>query len=367
MHIAIDARLYGLKHAGIGRYVKNLIDQLARLDTINHYTLIVAPGTKIEVKPQNCQVIISTAKHYSLAEQTHLLTQLNAIPADLFHFPHFNVPLLFNRPYIVTIHDLLWHEKKGSQVTTLNPLIYRVKYLGYRLVIWAAAVKALRVITPTHYVANAVTQAFSLPASKVKVTYEAADEIFHRKHPQKKSLLKKYQLPEPFIFYLGSLYPHKNVLSVVRALKQVPEYQLVISSARNVFSERFLKQVAALGMKDRVRLINFASDEEVIQLFMQAQALVLPSESEGFGLTGLEAMAMGTPVICSDQPVLREIYKDGAIFVDTKSPKAIAESLKRLKQKGDFVEKKNKAQGIAREYSWRKMAQETLAIYQHAV
>ena len=153
MKIGIDARLYGLRHAGIGRYTQNLIGELAKIDRQNHYLLFVTDPKVIDPLPDNFQLVGANIRHYTWAEQTQFLRLLNSYRFDFLHATHFNVPFFYRRPFIVTIHDLLWHHKIGLSVTTLNPAVYLIKYLGYRATVRNAVSRAVNIIThaPTEW------------------------------------------------------------------------------------------------------------------------------------------------------------------------------------------------------------------------
>lgn len=361
MHIALDARLAGLDHAGIGRYISNLIEELGKIDISNHYTLIVRPKFKIQLPNSNWQVVVAKSRHYSVAEQLEMLLLLKKIKPDVFHVPHFNAPVFYQGRLVVTIHDLLWHEKIGFKATTLNGLVYLIKYFGYRLVMRVAVKKAKFILTPTDVIKQKILDTFAIAQDKVVVTKEAASQIFF----QQPSPYPDFSSHKPYLFYTGSLYPHKNVLTLVKSLQFMPNFKLFVSSARSVFVKDFMKQVKNLKLKDRVVHLGFLSDKELVAWYKQAEALVLPSLSEGFGLTGLEAMAAGVVVLCSDNLVLREVYGRAPVYVDTSSPKAIARAVTGLTQAKKITHQKY-GLSLAKTYSWHKMAVETLSIYSKA-
>ena len=368
MKIAIDARLYGLKHAGIGRYILNLVNKLADLDKENHYTIITNSDTKIEKRPKNSTIIRSDILHYSLREQFIFLQLINSLDVDLVHFPHFNVPIMCKKKYVVTIHDLLWHEKIGFNVTTLHPLKYLLKYWGYRFVIRNAVTRASHVITPANVVKQAVIKTFSKDRKHVSVTYEAAQEHFFQPTNREKDL-KKYGLPKTFFIYTGSLYPHKNVNILIDVLEKLPkEFSLVIASSRNIFSKRFKSLVKQRDLSSRVQMLGFVPDTVLPSLYQKPLALLLPSQSEGFGLTGLEAMAASLPVICSKHSVMKEIYSSAAIYVDTTNSQEIADEILKLhlnsKLQKEYI---IRGQHRAKDFSWETMAQQTIEIYQNQV
>lgn len=365
MRIAIDARLYGLDHAGIGRYTQNLIAELAKTDHRNHYFLFVRDPRSIDKLPKNFTPIKANINHYTLAEQTSFLSLLNRHQFDLIHFTHFNVPLFFQRPFIVTIHDLLWHEKIGLSATTLNPAKYLIKYLGYRLVVRNAVTRSRHIITPTTAVKSNIHQHFGTDLDKISVTYEAADRVYSHPDPAPKTLLEKYHLTTPFIIYTGSLYPHKNVDTLIKSLHHLPHINLAIVSARNIFHDRTKHLVASLGLSERVTFTGFVPDSDLASLYTKALALVQPSQSEGFGLTGIEAMATGLPVVCSPNSVMKEVYGTSALYTNTSNSQRLAASISKLANTPSLRQKyATRGRRQASVYSWDQLARDTLAIYQ---
>jgi glycosyltransferase involved in cell wall biosynthesis len=154
---------------------------------------------------------------------------------------------------------------------------------------------------------------------------------------------------------------------LVRAVKNLNKERRIYSvivCARNIFYERFLEKVKKLKAKDYVNFVGFVPDEELVAIYQQAEAFIFPSLIEGFGLPGLEAMACGLPVLASDIPVFREIYRDGVIYFDPLSSDDLAEKIKKIIE--DRKLRKNlklKARKLVYLYSWEKMAKKTIKIY----
>jgi glycosyltransferase involved in cell wall biosynthesis len=203
------------------------------------------------------------------------------------------------------------------------------------------------------------------------VTYEGVDESIKSKKDS--HILERYHIKKPFLLYVGNVYPHKNIEKLIGAVKRLAEdyrfpVSLVVVCARSVFWERLKKKVGQLGAEKYVNLAGFVPDEELAEIYRQAKVYVFPTLSEGFGLPGLEAMAQGLPVAASDIPVLREIYKDSVLYFDPHDSKDMAEKIKKLLTDKKLQEKLKK-QGLAliKNYSWGKMAQETLLVYQKAI
>ncbi|MBM3205322.1 glycosyltransferase family 4 protein [Candidatus Shapirobacteria bacterium] len=370
MKIVIDARMYGLENAGIGRYLVNLINQIEKIDEENKYLILLREKyyRSLVFKNKNFFKILANYPHYSFQEQIFLPIQLFKLKPNLVHFPHFNIPLFWWGKFVVTIHDLIKKESKGTKTTTRAPFFYWVKYYVHLFLINQAVKKSVKIITPSYYWQKELVKIYSIPKNKIEVTYEGVDEnLLNKKNdlnPQK--ILQKYKIKKPFVVYTGSLYPHKNVERLVGAVKKINQgLNLVVVCARNVFYERFKKAVGKIGAQNFVNLVGFVPDEDLASLYQQAEAFVFPSFWEGFGLPGLEAMATGLPVISSNASCLPEIYGEAALYFNPLDTNDIAEKIamvvgNKAKQK-DLIEK-----GLVqvKKYSWQKMARETLQVYE---
>lgn len=173
MRIIIDARLYGLENAGLGRYTINLINELQKIDTRNEYLVLLRKKYFNQLNlASNFKKISVDINHYSLEEQIKLPKIIKNLKPDLVHFLHFNIPVLFKGKYIVTIHDLLMHKQRGLEATTLTPSRYFLKRLGYKFVFGNAVRGAIKIIVPSQAVKDEVCYYYKLDTQKVIVTYE---------------------------------------------------------------------------------------------------------------------------------------------------------------------------------------------------
>ncbi|OGV92984.1 hypothetical protein A3B57_04330 [Microgenomates group bacterium RIFCSPLOWO2_01_FULL_47_10] len=373
MKIGIDARMYGLENAGIGRYIKNLLTHLFAIDKTNSYTIFLRSRYSRTLKvPKNVTKVTANFAHYSLDEQTKLVRLLNNHKVDLMHFPHFNVPLLYRKPFVVTIHDLLWHKTKGLGVTSLSPFKYAFKYLGYRAVVNHALASSEAILVPSQFVKQEVVHYGGLDR-KITVTYEGVDTHLPKvKTGNFAKLAKTWHIKSPFIVYTGSVYPHKNVKRLILAVKHYHEMshqslQLVIISSRTIFLDTIRKFVKQHQLGTSVSFTGFLPDSDIKAIYGQAIALVHPSLSEGFGLTGLEAMALGVPVISSHAGSLPEVYGQAALYIDPKNVGDIAGKIK------DLIEHPAMRQNLidsgyrqVAKFDWQATAQTTLGVYQSA-
>jgi len=373
MRIGIDARLYGPEHAGLGRYVTRLVQDLLKSKTKNHYVLFLRRKYLKEYESyENITVKEVNLPIYGFLEQLVLPFVFAKEHLDLLHIPHFNAPLLYPGKLIITIHDLIKHRSKGRDTTTRHPFLYSIKRLGYLFLVSSVVHKAKHIIVPSQFVKDDLANKFKLDKNKITVTYEAVDSAIRKvdlQPAEKKQVLAKNGLVQPFIVYTGSVYPHKNVDLLIDAVikhnqtKEV-DLQLAIICARNVFYERVSQKIIQKGAQSFVKMLGFKTDEEVSQLYSLALCLVHPSKMEGFGLTGLEALKVGLPVISAASSCLPEVYGSAALFFDPESRDDLVNKLEMII--GDpSLRKDLSAKGIsqAKKYSWRRMGKETRAIY----
>jgi len=376
--IVIDARLYGLKHAGIGRYITNLLKAIKVLKKDYQFQLLVSQKDLAVVKKELgdfYQYYPLKSAHYSLKEQWEIKQFLEQIKPDLVHFPHFNLPLLYSGKYVVTIHDLIKHFFKGRATTTKRPLVYWPKYLAYRLLVKRAVMKARAVIVPTFWWQEKLADFYKIKKSQIFVTHEGVDEFFLKKGDRfltaERKLLKKYGLTnKDFLIYTGSVYPHKNIARLIKALKQIDKKEvfLAVVCARSVFSKRLEQMAKRLKMDSRVKFLGFVPDQELVVLYQQALALVQPSLMEGFGLTGLEAMACGCPVVSSNTTCLPEVYGKAVLYFDPLDEREIKKAI--LKILNNPISRKkliDLGRKQAAKFSWAKTAEKTIKVYQKAL
>ncbi len=375
MKIIIDARMYGLEHTGIGRYIINLINQIDKIsfqsEDKNEYIILLRKKyfDSLVFKNKNIKKILADYSHYSFKEQFLLPFQLFLLKPNVVHFPHFNVPFLWFGKYVVTIHDLIKHQSRGIKTTTHSPFMYWLKHIFYLFIVYSAVKRAKKVITPSKWWKNELIKIYNLTQDKVVVTYEGVDDKFKFKKESSSNVLDKFKIKKPFVIYTGSLYPHKNADRLLGAIIRINrekkiKLNLVLVCARNFFLKRFEKKVKDKKAESLVKLIGFVDDKDLVALYKEAEAFVFPSLLEGFGLTGLEAMSLGLPTICSSASCLPEVYGQAVAYFDPLDINDMVEKIIQVVSDDDFKKCLTKA-GFkkVKEYSWNKMAKETLMIY----
>jgi glycosyltransferase involved in cell wall biosynthesis len=352
-NILIDARLYGPKHTGIGRYTKNLLLALTKQKNFSKYNFSVLL-TELHPELKNYKQIITKIPHYSWQEQIFLPSTIQNLRPNLVHFTHFNKPIFYKGKSVITIHDLIKHFFRGKETTTKNPITYWPKYWLY-LILTKINIQNNYLITPSNYWRDLIIKKFNVNPNKIITTHEAADPTFTNLKLQSSS-----KIPKNYIIYTGNLYPHKNIEVIIKALKYLPNIKLKIIGARDYFLSKYKEEYKN---NHQIEFLGYIPDKKFKELYSKALCLVHPSLMEGFSLTGLEAMALNCPVISSNYSCLPEIYGDSVLYFDPHNPQDLAQKIKTLTpQKRQDLISKGKQQ--VKKYSWKETARQTLQFYE---
>ncbi|NQU83625.1 MAG: glycosyltransferase family 4 protein [Parcubacteria group bacterium] len=367
MRIGIDARFFGTE-TGIGRYVKEIIKHLEEIQSEHEFVIFLRKENYNLYQPKNKKFkkVLADVKWYGLAEQTEFPKLIEKEKIDLMHFPNFNVPFLYKKPFVVTIHDLILLKYPSTRATTLGPIKFFIKYLFYRLTIQRAIRDARFVITPSEFTKKEVIKNFRKPEHKIIVTHEGVSfNLSDTECPTSfDGCTASYK---PYFLYVGNVYPHKNIEGLVKAFKifskyRNDKYKLVLVGKEDYFWRRLKKE---LGGFENIVFCGYVPDEDLIRLYQNAAAYIFPSFCEGFGLPGLEAMINGVPVLASNSSCLPEIYGNAAAYFN---PQSLDEMVKKMSEIAYNSEFRNnlKKEGYeqVKKYSWKKCAQETLNIYE---
>lgn len=374
MRIGIDARFFGGEHSkGLGRYTQKLIEHLLHIDQRNQYVLFMQAETMAGWKPKasNIEIVLAPYRWYSLAEQIFMPLLIRKYKLDFIHFPHFNVPLIYRGPFIVTIHDLILHRFPTERATTLDPIKYKLKRLAYYRVMRHAALAARHIITVSEYSKQDIISEFPTVHNNISVTYEAVDSLVTADTTiDSVALLQQHTIQKPYLLYVGNAYPYKNLeilLQVIAKLKAQKKlsFQLVLVGKEDYFYKRLKHLAWVMDVDDAVVFTGFIADQDLPILYKEALAYIFPSKYEGFGLPPLEAMHYGTPVLASHAASLPEILGDAALYFDYQSVNDIIEQILKLQTNSvlrtDLITKGTEQVKL---YNWERMARATLELYE---
>ncbi len=266
-----------------------------------------------------------------------------------------------------------------KKVTTFHDLIFfrYPEYYDFKSRLWQwqmsygyEARSSDKVIAVSEATKRDLIKLCAVDPSRIEVVYEAAAEYYSIPSTPElfERLKEKHDLPEQYLFYVGSLEPRKNIGSVVRALDQIRNLsgdtmKLVISGGKSWLTSEVYRLIEELKLENQVIFTGRVTEEEKIALYNHALALVFPSFYEGFGLMILEAYAAGCAVITSNVSSLPEIAGSAALLVDPHKPEDLAAAILRLKQDSNLrTELIAKGRARAQQFSWDAAAQHTLNI-----
>ncbi|MAF20519.1 MAG: glycosyl transferase family 1 [Parcubacteria group bacterium] len=365
IRIGIDARFFGPRQKGLGRYVQKLVENLEKTDLTNSYVIFLRKKNWSEYQPTNpnFKKVLADYPWYSLKEQILMPLKIRQTQVDLMHFPHFNVPIFYKKPFVITIHDLILKKFPTRRASTLDPMRYWFKNLAYQIVINSAVKRAKKIIAVSEFTKKDILKYFKTDSKKIKVIYEGTSGIgLSRPNPNK---------TKPYLLYVGNAYPHKNLKRLILAFKKVAgnkqgDLRLVLVGEIDYFYKRLKSfvQNSQSSISDSVVFADFISNQELADLYQNASLYVFPSLCEGFGLPPLEAMACQLPVVCSKTSCLPEVLGSGAVYFNPQSVDDMADKILQILKDKELQDKLILKGGqIVKKYQWTKTAQQTLNIY----
>jgi len=320
--LTIDLRMY--RHSGIGRYLRNLTPLLLphlEAESIRILGTRALFGDAPWLEEPRIDLIETEAPIYSVAEQC-LAFGADLRDAGLLWVPHYNAPLLYRGPLVLTIHDV-------APIALPEILSNAIKRTYARLLIERSVAHAQAILCVSEFTANELTARLGTDPAKLTVAHLGLDVDWP-------ASATPHREPDavPYLLFVGNVKPNKNVSLLLDAFASVHDripHRLILAGRMRGFGtgdEAVLEQAANLG--DRVRFTDEIPDTDLIALYAGASALVLPSLYEGFGLPLLEAMQLGCPVFSSNAGSLPEIAGNAALYFDAHDTESLAVRLLQL-------------------------------------
>jgi glycosyltransferase involved in cell wall biosynthesis len=380
LKIVIDARR--IRDFGIGTYIRNLVQALAKVDQTNRYVVVIsaAEAPQLAGLPPQFETVNHNAADNRAAEHIAFPIFLRRLSTDVYHIPLNRVPFFMPRPYVVTVHDmssLLFNHEPGAGMN--------VRRFHFRRGLLRAA-KVLAVSAATR---RDLIQTLGIPAEHVRLVYSApAPEFFRHgraadaraagpqtEEHERRRILERYQIHYPFLLYAGNIRPQKNIPRLVEAFAVVrselsshPEYadlRLIIIGDQIARNPAVRHAVISSRVENCARFLGFVPFDTLRIFYECAAAFVFPSLYEGFGLPPLEAMASGTPVVTSNISSLPEAVGDAAVLVNPENVFDIARGIREVLLNKDLracLVVKGKEQ--AARFSWERTAREVIDVYE---
>lgn len=363
MRIALDVHSIGMRKTGNETYMRNLVEQLSALeqpemDLHFYHTL---PDKAYERRAWRGRVHRLRPHASVLRIPLSFPAALFAHGIDLAHFQYFAPPLCRCKT-IVTIHDISYEffpeyfdPRERACMKLLIPLSGR---------------RAAHVITISEYSRKQLIETYGLREERVSVTYLGVSPDFRRlPEQQARAVTERFGLDEPFILGVGNVQPRKNLIRLIRAYarlrkeKSIP-HQLVLVGQAAWKAGEVQDEIARLGVAGAVKTTGYVSDAELVGLYNRAGLFAFPSLYEGFGLPIVEAMACGTPVVTSNVTCMPEVAGDAALMVDPLSEREISQAILRVIDSAPLASRmRSKGLEHCRRFNWRKVAEQTAALY----
>ncbi len=353
MKIGIDVHSAHQHKTGIGVYTHNLVRELRKLDDHNRYLFYG------QERPKNLRTIERMVRENTTLPLRSYLDRL-----DVLHVPGYGAPLVSCGTLVVTVHDLI-----GMIYPENLGLVSRF-YWGTWLPLVVS--RADKIIADSFNTKRDLVRLLSVSEEKIRVVHLAADPKFC---PVRDTLAlhqvkKRFNLHHPFVLYVGTVEPRKNLTRVMEAWARLRRtlkapHQLVITGFQAWAYAQVRDLIGRLGISRDVVFTGYVRDEELPLLYNASDLFVFPSLYEGFGMPVLEAMACGVPVLTAGTSSIPEVAGDAAVMIDPADVDAMAGAMREILEDGARRQRLAQA-GLAQaaRFSWEKTARETLEIYE---
>ena len=369
MSIYVDVSAAVHAKAGIGRYAGSLARALiasepGRFALFYNRTEGTQPPEGLEGVP--ARTVRAGYKPWRMAVWLGQLARLGfnrLVPdAELFHATEHLLPPLRGVPTVLTVHDMIFKLFPEHQ----KPLNYR--YLNLTMPLYCR--RAGAIVTVSEASKRDIVTHYGLKPERIAVIYEAASPEFA---PVSANVIeearRRYGLPERFLLHVGTIEPRKNLTRLIEALQLLRgtglRIPLVVTSARGWLYDEFFRRLEELDVRDAVHFTGYVPAPDLPLLYNAATLAGTPSMYEGFGLPVLEAMACGTPVVCSDTSSLPEVGGEAAVYFDPYDVEAMAGAIQAVWTDAELrVALRERGLVQAARFSWERAARETLAVYQ---
>lgn len=363
MRIGIDIRKY--RDYGIGTYIRNLVGEFQSRNGLQCVCFAQSELKSSLADQIACEIIVDDSPKYSLRELTSLSAKANASGIELFHAPHYTLPLRLRVPSVVTIHDIIHLRMKKYYSLPKRAYAYAV--------IRHACTASSAVIVDSEFGKQELLDVFSIPEEKVHVIHLGVQQEYFNTIPTEKidAFRSKYGLQMPFVLYTGSNKPHKNVATLVKAMSNIVhrhQVQLVCIGESILDDPSMAAYIEKNNQASMIRDLGRIDSRELRTAYHAAAVVVLPSYYEGFGFSVLEAMASGTPAIGARAASIPEVMGDAGLLFDPHNAEDLAAQIDRMLTDTSLRETMIAAgKERSRQFTWDRCADQTYHVYQEVL
>jgi len=354
MRIGFSARGLSTPSGGVHEFIKSLIPALAAERGEDEFFVFYNDGKFLGHAP-DCSEVAIQGNNRIWWDFFVLPRMLAKFKIDAAIFPKNLVPFWGNQRSYAVVHDLAYFDSRLNAYPFLDTMYMRT-------LIPRSLRRAAGVFAVSEHTKRDITRYTNCDPGKIAVTYEAAGAIYHPIEDdwRLREAKEKYDLPESFIMYVGSLSPRKNIPGLLKAYSSICAkipHDLVLTGSKSWKDSPVYRMVRDLNLGSRIRRLGYVEREDMPALYNLAGAYVYPSLYEGFGLPVLEAMQCGCPVVASNATSIPEVAGDAAMLIDPGDVGAIADAICRVLTEDDLRSKLVDA-GFeqAKKFSWRRCA-----------
>ena len=367
MKIAIEAqRIFRKEKHGMDYVALETIRELQKIDQQNEYFILVSPGDDVCLQESaNMHIVTVNWPSYPLWEQIGLPLALKKIKPDLLHCTSNTAPVHGNIPLVLTLHDIIFLEKKQGK----NQSMYQRLGRFYRkIIVPQILTKCKRIITVSHFECNRISHFLHIDKQLLVAVYNGYSQHFIPIR-NAQAITARYIKNHPYLFFLGNTDPKKNTARVLQAYriylkKSSQPLPLLIADLKEEIIDEYLNREGLQEIKKMLYHPGYIPNTELPAVYSGASVFIYTSLRESFGIPILEAMACGTPVITSTTSAMPEIAGPEGILVNPFEPEEIASALLHLEENAEFYQSQT-AYGLerVRRFSWENTAREILNIY----
>ncbi len=374
MKIGFDTKRFFLNSTGLGNYSRDLVRGVLEEEKDNDYFLYTTGGeidlkTKFLKNHSNIKIVTPTGiykKMKSYWRSVRLEKQLLKDGVEVFHGLSHEIPKknkLSKIKYVVTIHDLIFL-RFPENYNRIDREIYKKK-------VEYACTTADKIIAISEQTKRDLMEFLKVPSHKIEVIYQSCAASFHHisDYRYRHLVQKKYNLPENYILYVGTIEKRKNLATLVEAIgKSNTQLPLVAIGKQTDYTKEVMDMIDKYKLGNQVALLQNVTFLDLPSIYQSANLFVYPSLFEGFGIPVLEALYSKTPVIAATGSCLEEAGGPNSIYVDPKNSDELAQQIDRVIENGELqLEMKEKGFEYAQNFNSQKQAKAVLEVYEKLV
>jgi len=370
MRIGFDAKRAFYNSTGLGNYSRDSIRILSLLYPENDYFLYTPKAKEnkqISFLKNKKNILVRTPSSFvgnlfkKYWRNKNIIKDIVQDEIDIYHGLSHEIPLGIEKTNIksvVTIHDLIFI-RYPHLFSSIDRKIYHKKFQS-------ACKRANKIIAISHQTKNDIIEFFGTDENKIEVVYQGCNNVFQSKISKKRieEICKKYNLPEKFILNVGTIEERKNLLTILKSIKELPKQHLVVIGNGKEYKNKCLQYIREHNLQDRVSFLSGIELEEIAAIYQKSEIMIYPSVFEGFGIPILEALFSKTPVITSQGGCFSETGGEHSIYINPLSVSEITSAITKITTdtnlRNTMIEK---GYNYAQNFTDKKVAENLQKIY----